>query len=104
MDIFREIVAWLVAVIGFTGWIVFLPQIRLLLKVKKADSISLLLVWGSVAMQATILIHILIQEIVDWKLSVVFFTSIACQIVLLTLIYYYRRWPGGKTVFINLQR
>lgn len=96
MDIFREIMAWLVATIGLVGWTVFIPQIRLLIKIKKADSISLLLIWGSFAMQSTILTHILIQEIIDWKLSTVFFTSIACQFVILILIYHYRRWPGDK--------
>ena len=96
MDILREVVAWLVVAIGFAGWIVFLPQIRLLLKIKKADSISLLLIWGSFAMQMIILIHILLQSIIDWRLSVIYFTSLACHIVILFLIYYYRRWPGGR--------
>ena len=95
MDTFREIVAWLVAMIGFVSWIIFLPQIRLLIKVKTADSISLLLIWGSIVMQTTILLHILIQEVIDWKLSIVFFTSVVCLSILLVLIYYYRRWPGG---------
>lgn len=96
MEIFREVVAWLVATIGLSGWVIFLPQIRLLLRVKKADSISLLLIWGSFAMQATVLTHVLIQKVIDWKLSVVFFTSLACHIIILILIHRYRKWPGGK--------
>ncbi len=96
MEIFREVIAWLVAGIGVVGWTIFLPQIKLLIRVKTADSISLLLIWGSFAMQVIVLIHILIQEEIDWKLSIIYFTSIACHTVILALIYYYRRWPGGK--------
>ena len=62
METFREMVALLVAGIGVFGWVVFLPQIKLLFRVKKADSISLLLVWGSFVMQIIVLLHILIQE------------------------------------------
>lgn len=67
MDIFREVVALLVAAIGLVGWIVFLPQIRLLYEMKRAESVSLLFVWGSLAMQAVILVHILLQTYIDWR-------------------------------------
>jgi len=96
MEIFREIVGLLVIIIGPLGAVVFLPQIRVLYKVKKAESFSLLTLWVSFVMQAVILVHVLIQPVIDWRLSVTYFTAIACFIVFLVFIYYYRRWPGGR--------
>lgn len=95
MLVIREVVAWLVVMIGLVGWTVFLPQIHLLIKAKKAESISLGLMWGSFAMQTIILTHILLQPIIDWRLSIIYFSSLACHTIILFLIYYYRRWPGG---------
>lgn len=96
MDIFREVVAWLVATIGLVGWFVFLPQIRLLYKTKQAESFSLLSMWASFAMTITILVHILLQRSIDWKLSITYFTGMALSIAFLSLVHYYRRWPGGR--------
>jgi uncharacterized protein with PQ loop repeat len=94
MEFAREVVAWLVASIGLVGWVTFLPQIRLLLKVKEAKSISLGLLWGSFAMQAIILVHVAFAG--DWKLALVYITGLMCLVVILSLTYYYRRWPGGR--------
>lgn len=97
MDVLREIVGWVVMIIGFGVWVVFLPQISLLYKVKEAKSISLLLIMGSFAMQAIILFHIAIQVEIDWNLAMVYITSLISLIILLGQIYYYRRFPGGRS-------
>ena len=96
MEILREILAWLVTVIGLMGWVIFLPQISLLLKVKKSDTISAGMLWGSFIMQIIILTHILLKPDIDWGLSIVYFTNSACAVVLLSVVYYYRRWPGER--------
>lgn len=95
MEVFGQVIAWLVVGVGLFGWLVFLPQIRLLLRVKEANSISLGLVWGSFGMQAIILVHAILQK--DWHLTFAVGTSLACLAFTLFLIYYYRKWPGGRT-------
>ena len=94
MDIFRNIIALMVVGVGFVGWSVFLPQIRLLLKEKEARSISLGLVWGSFAMQVIIFTHTTLQK--DWHLTFALGTSLICLVLVLALIYYYRKYPGGR--------
>lgn len=84
----------LVVVAGFVGWIVFVPQIRLLLQMKKSDTISLGMVWGSFALQATIFFQGLLKK--NWPLVFVMSTSLICLCIILFLIYRYRRWPGGR--------
>lgn len=96
MDIFREVVAWIVVAIAFLGWISYLPQIKLLLKVKESKSVSLGLMWSGVGMQGMVLIHLLLQPKIDGKLVWVYITNLVCMFVVLYLIYRYRRWPGGK--------
>jgi hypothetical protein len=95
MEITREIDAWLVAAIGLVGWAPFLPQIRFLLKVKEAKSISTGLLWGSFGMQAVILLHVMFGG--DWKLALVYITGLTCLAIILCVTYYYRKWPGGRT-------
>ena len=94
METFRTVVSWLVAGIGLVGWTVFVPQIRLLLKEKEAKSISLGLIWGSFAMQTLMFTHALLQN--DWHLAFAMFTSLSCLVIVLALIYYYRKYPGGR--------
>ncbi len=96
MELVREIVGLLVIAIGLVEWVVFLPQIRVLYKVKKAEEFSLLTLWASLVMQAIILTHILLQPTVDWKISITYFTGIICFVVFLALVHYYRCWPGGR--------
>ena len=96
MTTFREVVAWVVFLIGIGGWVVYIPQITLLIRKKESGAISFGLLWGSVAMKLTILLHLLIQIKVDWRLALVYSTSIVCLAILLQLTYRYRRWPGGR--------
>ena len=94
MYIFREIISWMVVSIGFVSWVVFLPQIKLLLKEKEAKSISLGLVWGSFGMQLIMFTHTTLKK--DWHLTFALGTSLACLIIILVLIYHFRKYPGGR--------
>ena len=94
MELLDQIVSWLVVGIGIFGWIVFVPQIRLLLKQKEARSISLGLIWGSFFMQAIICAHGIIEK--DWSLVFAMATGLVCLSIILILIYYFRNWPGGR--------
>ena len=91
---FAKIVSILVVVVGFTSWIVFLPQIKLLLKLREATSISLGLVWGSSIMQLIMIVHAIIGK--DWPLVFALSTSLMCLLIIVVLIYYYRKFPGGR--------
>lgn len=73
----------LVVVAGFVGWIVFVPQIRLLWRVKKSDTISLGMVWGSFALQTVLFIQGLMKE--NWPLVFVMSTSLICLCITLFL-------------------
>ena len=90
----RAFVAWLAASMGLVAWMVFVPQIRLLLTEKKSDNISLRLVWGSFGLQAVLLLHAVFQ--LDWYMAFPLLTSLVCLVVVLKLIYRYRKYPGGK--------
>jgi len=80
--------------VGFTSWAVFLPQIKLLLEAKEATSISLGLIWGSFFIQTIIITHEILIK--DWSLTFALGTSSICLIIIITLIYYYRKYPGGR--------
>jgi len=94
MKKFEMIVDGLVVVAGFIGWIVFLPQIELLWEMKKADTISLGMVWGSFALQAILFIQGILKK--NWPVVFMMSTSLICLCITLFLIYRYRRWPGGQ--------
>src|SRR3989338_8633925 len=94
MDIFKEIINWLVVGTGLFGWLVFLPQIRLFLKVKESRSNSLGLLWGSVVIQVIILFHVILEN--DWQLTFAYVINLFFVGLLLFLTYYYRWWPGGR--------
>lgn len=96
MELLKSSISWLVLAIGVLGWTAFLPQIKLLVKTKVSDSLSPATYWITLGMQATVLTHILLQPQPDWKLSISFVTCIACLCITLSLIYYYRRHPGGR--------
>lgn len=84
----------LVVVAGFVGWIVFVPQIQLLWRMKKSDTISPGMVWGSFALQAILFIQGILKK--NWPVVFVMSTSLICLCITLFLIYRYRRWPGGR--------
>lgn len=90
----ETVVDFLVVIAGLVGWVVFLPQIQLLLLIKRSDNISLGMVWGSFAIQSTILFQGILKE--NWPLVLVMMTSLICLSVILFLIYRYRKWPGGN--------
>jgi len=89
-----EIVNWLVVTGGLFTWVLFIPQIRLLLKTKRSDSISLGMTWGSFALQALILLQSLLLQ--NWFLSFTMGTSVTFLTITNVLIHYYRKYPGGK--------
>ena len=95
MNEFREIVAWLVFATGFVSWTIFVPQIRLLFKVKRSESLSIGMIWISITMNTIILLHAVLQK--DWRLAFTIAVGMSCIIPMLTLAYYYRRYPGGKS-------
>ena len=94
MELLRTVIDILMICIGLGSWVMFLPQIRLLWKVKEAKSITLWLVWGSFASQVVVLIHSLLQR--DLLLTFAMATSLICLVIVLVMIYYYRKWPGGR--------
>jgi uncharacterized protein with PQ loop repeat len=96
MELFRAIMSWSVVIIGLTAWSAFLPQIKLLIKTKEAKSVSVGLFWISFGMQVTVLTYLIIQPSIDWKLALSYITCIICQVVIIGMIYYYRKWPGGR--------
>lgn len=95
MNVIREIVGWLVFTTGFVSWMIFIPQIKLLLKVKESKSLSKTTLWSSLTINTIILSHAILQK--DWRLAFPITAGMACMIPLLILTYYYRRHPGGKS-------
>ena len=96
MNLFREVIAWLVAASGIMCWIVFVPQVRLLIKIKKSDSISTGMLWGSFGIQMLIMIHLAMQSPIDWRFLSSYIMSFIGLLVVMYFVYYYRRWPGGR--------
>ena len=96
MELFRTIISWLVVLIGLTSWSAFIPQIMLLLKTKEAKSASVCFFWISIGMQIIVLTYLMIQLIIDWKLVLGYIPCIICQVVIISLTYYYRKWPSGR--------
>ena len=94
MELFRTTVDWVVVGAGFISWVVFLPQIQLLLRVKRSDSVSLGLLWGSVALQSLALLQLVLRE--NWQLSVMYVVGLFCLAIIIFLVYRYRKYPGGK--------
>lgn len=90
-----EVINWFVGISGLFTWILFVPQIRLLLKVKRSDSISLGMTWGSFALQALILIQSLLIQ--NWYLSFTMGISVLCLLITNIFIHYYRKYPGGRS-------
>lgn len=94
MEFFKSAVDALVALSGFVSWTIFLPQIRLLLRVKKSDNLSFGTVWGSLALQSLIITQSLLKG--NWPLAFMISVNATALGCLIFLIYYYRKFPGGK--------
>lgn len=83
-----EIVDKAVLAVGFFSWLLFLPQIKLLLKVKQSDSLSTVTVWGSFGIQRLILLQSALKE--NWELAFVMLINMICLAIVLVLIYRYK--------------
>ncbi len=96
MELTRYILSWLVAILGLLSWVPYLPQISLLVEKKRSDTLSYGLFGLALGIQMPTVTYILIKETIDWKLAVGFFSCIIPELVIIYLIYRYRKWPGGK--------
>lgn len=94
MEAFESVINWLVLISGFFIWLLFVPQIRLLLKHKEAQTNSLALLWGSFVIQVLVLIQVALQA--NWQLAFVQAVSISGVTITVCLVHYYRRFPGGR--------
>ena len=94
MVTFELAIDWLVAVAGLCVPVLFYPQIKLLKEVKEAKSLSLGTVCGSLVIQVLIAIQALFKT--NFQLVFVQSLSISCLILIGGMIFYYRRWPGGR--------
>lgn len=94
METFAAFIDTLVLVSGFLIWILFVPQIRLLLKEKQSRTNSLFLQWGSLLIQICLLIQVILRS--NYQLAFVQAVSILGVATTIVLIHYYRRYPGGR--------
>lgn len=88
VNIVRMVVDLLVVISGFLSFLVLFPQITLLLRVKRSDSISPIMVGGSILIQSPILVQAILHG--NWPLVFTMSMSIAGLAVILMLIYKYR--------------
>jgi hypothetical protein len=91
---FADIIDSLVFFGGLFIWVLFLPQILLLLREKHARTNSLLLTGGSLALQLLLLAQALLRE--NWPSAFVMGMSVLGNAIIVVLILYYRRFPGGE--------
>jgi len=78
---------------GFFIWVLFLPQVLLLIKEKQARTNSLFLTGGSFALQLLLLFQAVLRE--NWPSTFVMGMSVLGNAIIIVLIIYYRRFPGG---------
>ena len=97
-----EVVDWLVVMAGFFTWVLFVPQIRLLLKEQDSRSISLVTVGGSLVLQSLIFIQSILKE--NWPLAFAMGTSVICLIIIVLMICYYRKYPRGGVIYSRTTR
>jgi len=84
----------LVLISGFFVGVIFIPQIRLLLKVKESTSLSAGSLWLTWILQTVVLIQILLHA--NYQLAFMQSVSLAGVSIELILLYYYRVYPGGR--------
>ncbi len=89
-----QVIDWLVATAGLFTWILFFPQIKLLIKIKDSRSISLGMTWGSWVLQSLILTQSVLHQ--NWSLALTMGISVLCLTVTNVIIHYYRKYPGGR--------
>lgn len=81
---------------GFITWVLFLPQIRLLYTAKRSDTLSLGTVYGSFSVQTLVFIQALLKG--NWQLAFLQGTSMFFLVIVIIMVHWYRRWPGGRTL------
>ncbi len=94
LQLLKDVVDVLVWISGFVTWFVFIPQLKLLYKVKESKSISSLTMWMSWSIQVVILSQALLAgntSLIFTMLVSVFFISIV-----IVFVHYYRAFPGGR--------
>ena len=84
-------VDWLVFVGGLGTWLLFVPQIRKLNQVRDSRSYSFAAMYGSLALQVTILAQAVLHE--NWYLTFTMATSVIGLAWTIALIHRYR--PNG---------
>lgn len=94
METFVAIIDTLVVVAGFLIWLLFIPQIRLLLRERQSRTNSIYLTGGSFLLQSLLLTQVVLYQ--NWPLAFVQTMSLTGVTVMLALILYYRRFPGGR--------
>ncbi|TSC68847.1 MAG: hypothetical protein G01um101456_457 [Parcubacteria group bacterium Gr01-1014_56] len=94
LDAIKQTVDLLVWFNGFVVWIVFIPQMKLLFSVKDSKSISLWTASLSWFLQVIILLQAFLYE--NWPLVFSMGISLLFLTLLIGIIYYYRRFPGGR--------
>lgn len=83
-----------VLVIGLFAWLIYIPQIKLLVKKKRSDSLSIEIVWGALFIQSMLFIQQVLRH--NWPAAIAAVVMASCVVTVLFLVYHYRRWPGGK--------
>ena len=94
MGVATIIVDWLVFVGGLGTWLLFVPQIRVLTRVKDSRSFSFQTLYGSLALQVTILAQAALH--LNGQLIFTMVMSVAGLCLTIGLTHYYRHHPGGK--------
>jgi len=89
-----QAIDWLVGVSGLFTWLLFLPQIKLLISLKDSKSISLGMTWGSWVIQVLILTQSILYE--TWTLAFTMGVSVLFLTITNGCIHYYRTFPGGR--------
>jgi uncharacterized protein with PQ loop repeat len=90
-----QAIDWLVGVTGLFTWLLFVPQIKLLISIKDSKSISLGMTWGSWVIQVMILAQSILHE--TWTLAFTMGISVLFLTITIGCIHYYRAFPGGRS-------
>ena len=90
----REVSANLVMGASYLTWSLYLPQMKRLSRVKDSRPFSLLSIFGSYALNVLVCANAFLNE--NRQLFFLQLTIIAFQSLLISMIVYYRRRPGGR--------
>ena len=90
----EQVIGWLIVGASFCVWMLFLPQIKLLYEVKKAESLSLVTVYGSLGIQTLIFLQAILKF--NYQLAFLQSMSMTSLVVVIVMVHYYRKVPGGR--------